>query len=111
MLHYLMFASQTAQSPFSPPCHPERSEGSAFLRRRSLHQLRLFDCQLSAVSCQPLSSPISHASEPLFSLFRAKPEKLNPSFSHSSTLFKKECFNNSFPINTFRTLSQNTGGC
>src|ERR1700731_4052227 len=31
MLHYLMFASQTTHSPFPSPCHPERSEGSAFL--------------------------------------------------------------------------------
>jgi hypothetical protein len=36
--------------------------------------------------------------------------KLNPLFSYSSTLFKKECFHNPFPVNHFRTLLQNTRG-
>jgi hypothetical protein len=39
-----------------------------------------------------------------------KSEKTNPLFSNSSPLFQKECFNNSFPLNHFRTLLQNTGG-
>ena len=46
----------------------------------------------------------------LFSLFRKNHAKLNPSFSISSALFKKECSRNPFPINNFRTLLQNTGG-
>jgi hypothetical protein len=44
------------------------------------------------------------------SLFCAKSKKINPLFSKSSTLFKKECFTNSPAINTFRTLLQNTQG-
>src|SRR5271168_5354960 len=31
-------------------------------------------------------------------------------FSNSSTLFKKQYFSNSLPLNHFRTLLQNTGG-
>jgi len=46
----------------------------------------------------------------LSSLFRTKRPKLNPLFSYSSALFAQECFHNSFPINSFRTLLQNTGG-
>jgi hypothetical protein len=44
------------------------------------------------------------------SLFCKKNEKVTPLFSDSSALFKKECFDNSFSINSFRTLLQNTGG-
>ncbi len=39
-----------------------------------------------------------------------KSKKLTPLFSHSSALFKEAHSGNSFPINRFRTLSQNTGG-
>ena len=46
----------------------------------------------------------------LFSLSRKNHAKLNPPFSISSALFKKDCSRNSFPINNFRTLLQNTGG-
>jgi hypothetical protein len=46
----------------------------------------------------------------LFSLFHGKREKLIPFLSCSSALFKKECRDNSFPINSFHTLWQNTGG-
>ena len=49
-------------------------------------------------------------SAPLFSLFCKNRQKLNPSFSISSTLFKKEYSRISFLINGFRTLLQNTGG-
>ena len=86
---YLFSTTSSSQLRFCahpPGCHPERSEGSAFLspfnsklstfyllvrpllpgsaflRRRSSHQLRLSDCQLSAVSCQPLSSSASFLS-------------------------------------------------
>src|ERR1700730_9041646 len=45
----------------------------------------------------------------LFTLLQ-KSEKTNPLFSISSALFQKEGFNNSFPLNHFRTLLQNTGG-
>jgi len=45
----------------------------------------------------------------LFSLFCKKSQKLNSLLSASSPLFKKEYSNNSFPINSFRTLLQNTG--
>jgi hypothetical protein len=46
----------------------------------------------------------------LFSLFDGKREKLIPLLSCSSALFKKERCDNSFPINSFHTLWQNTGG-
>jgi hypothetical protein len=52
--------------------------------------------------------PLPHALFSLFPLFSRKWQKLTPLFSHSSALLKKECFRNSFPINNFRTLSQNT---
>jgi hypothetical protein len=44
------------------------------------------------------------------SFFGKKPQKLNPLLSYSSALFQKEYFDNSFSINHFRTLLQNTGG-
>ena len=44
------------------------------------------------------------------SLFCKTSPKINPSFSCSSALSKKEYFDNPFPINSFRTLWQNTGG-
>jgi len=49
-------SSQRHLSAHPPDCHPERSEGSAFLRRLSSPQFRLSDCPLSAVSSQPQSS-------------------------------------------------------
>jgi hypothetical protein len=51
-----------------------------------------------------------HAHSSLFSPFDGKREKFIPFLSRSSVLFKKECFDNSFPINSFHTLWQNTGG-
>lgn len=57
--------------------------------------------------CLPLPRP---APVSLFSVFCKKPKKLNPLFSHSSALFKKAYFANSFSIKDFRTLLQNTGG-
>ena len=45
-----------------------------------------------------------------FSLFCKTSAKINPWFSCSSPLFKKQYFDNPFPINSFRTLWQNAGG-
>ena len=45
----------------------------------------------------------------LFTLLQ-KSEKINPLFSTSCALLKKECFNKSFSFNDFCTLLQNTGG-
>jgi hypothetical protein len=42
--------------------------------------------------------------------FRNKREKITPLYSRPSALFKNECSDKSFPINSFRTLLQNTGG-
>ncbi len=52
------------------------------------------------------------SSLPSFTLspFYKKSEKITPLFSDSSALFKKERLDNSFSINSFRTLLQNTGG-
>ena len=76
--------------------------------------------QVFALSCSSIFSVNSalsvpsafnfHAVESLFSLFRRNREELNPSLSISSALFQKESSHNSFLINTFRTLSQNTQG-
>jgi|SRR5580704_15389623 hypothetical protein len=57
-----------------------------------------------------LPSRFLPAHSSLFSLFHGKREKLIPFLSCSSALFKKECCDNSFPINSFHTLWQNTGG-
>ena len=64
-------------------------------------------CFTSANGLPPRFLP-AHSS--LFSLFDGKREKLIPFLSCSSALFKKEYCGNSFPINSFRTLWQNTGG-
>jgi hypothetical protein len=94
----------------SNPCHPaclERSrieyeEGSAFPYILALASYPLCALRVSAFSLQ--------ASGSLFSLFRNNHKKLNPFLSHSSALFKKECFPNPFPVNHFHTLLQNTRG-
>jgi hypothetical protein len=54
----------------------------------------------------------SSSSRSLFglSLFYKKGQKITPLFSDSSALFKKECFDNPLPFNSFRTLLRNTGG-
>ena len=84
--------------------------------------LALSDWPLLSVRSEPtvLKSPFHNPTLPppndkplpysLFSLFRKNHAKLNPSFSISSALFKKEYSRNLFPINNFRTLLQNTGG-
>jgi hypothetical protein len=61
--------------------------------------------ELCALSVSALSSLCL-----TLSLFGAKTEKLSPAFSCPSALFKKQYFNNSFSINGFGTLLQNTGG-
>ncbi len=53
-------------------------------------------------------SALGSPSSLTLSLFRAISEEINPLFSNSSTLFKKECLTNSLAINGFRTLLQNT---
>jgi hypothetical protein len=78
-------------------------------------------CAISALSVpSTLKSPFKTTTVPplqqkplpraLFSLFPKIRQRLNPDFSSSSTLFQKDCSHNSFPINSFRTLLQNTGG-
>jgi hypothetical protein len=56
------------------------------------------------------ASAFSSRSRFTLSLFCKTSPKINPSFSYSSALSKKEYFDNPFPINGFRTLWQNTGG-
>ena len=56
------------------------------------------------------SSTFSSLPSFTLSLFCKKSEEITPLFSDSSALFKKVCFDNSFSINSFRTLLQNTGG-
>ena len=67
--------------------------------------LALSAVEVSFEGALPISAPS------LFSLFATKRTKLTPLFSYSSALFKKECLPKPFPINLFRTLSQNTRGC
>jgi hypothetical protein len=91
-----------------PSHHPLPSPGlrlqllqipsSAIPCRRTLHRLCRRASAFRSPSCFTLS------------LFCRKSAKITPLFSYSSALFKKECFDNSFPINDFRTLLQNTGG-
>src|SRR5208282_3633581 len=62
-----------------------------------------------------LAPPSPRLKEPhsLFSLFPFSYEvraNITPSFSYLYVLFVKECFANSFAMNSFRTLLQNTGG-
>src|ERR1700720_2935120 len=92
MLQCLVFA------PYSPSLRSNLSSASL--------GPRLCRCGASA----PRFSPPLPASPSLFSFFCKNRQNLNPSFSISSTLFKKECSRISFPINNFRTLLQNTGG-
>ena len=56
------------------------------------------------------ASAFSSRSCSTFSLFCKTSAKINPWFSYSSALFKKQRFDIPFPINSFRTLWQNTGG-
>ena len=59
---------------------------------------------------KPLGFFPAYLSPSLFPLFCKNRQKLNPSFSISSALFKKEYSRIFFPINRLRTLLQNTGG-
>jgi hypothetical protein len=68
-----------------------------------------FPTRLSELCATALGS-LSSLTLSLFSFSCAKSEKINPLFSNSSALFKKECFTNCPAINTFRTLLQNTRG-
>jgi hypothetical protein len=60
--------------------------------------------------CGPRFSAFRFPSCYTLSLFCKKSEKTNSLFSNSSALPKKECFSNSFPVKSFRTLLQNTRG-
>jgi hypothetical protein len=60
--------------------------------------------------CELCASAFSSPSCFTLSLFCKTSPKINPSFSYSSALSKKVYFDNPFPINSFRTLWQNTGG-
>jgi len=61
----------------------------------------------SAALCELRVSPSSSRSLFGLSLFYKKGQKITPLFSDSSALFKKECFDNPLPFNSFRTLLQN----
>jgi hypothetical protein len=65
-----------------------------------------FSARLSELRVSALGS----LSSLTLSLFCAQSEKINPLFSNSSALFKKECFDKPLAINGFRTLLQNTRG-
>jgi hypothetical protein len=64
----------------------------------------------SAGLCKLRVSPSSSRSLFGLSLFFKKGQNITPLFSDSSALFKKECFDNPLPFNSFRTLLQNTRG-
>jgi hypothetical protein len=76
----------------------------------SAHPLTYFRISSSADLCGLCTSAFSSLSCFTLSLFCRNSAKISPSFSYSSALFKKECLDKSFPINSFRTLLQNTGG-
>ena len=114
-----MFASYTSSPSnrrrllhplHSNPCHPaclERSRGDSKVGSAFPYLPTLASCPLCALRVSAFSL---HASGSLFSLFRNNRKKLNPFLSHSSALFKKECFHNPFPVNYLHTLLQNTQG-
>lgn len=79
-----MFFSLTSLPPFCSP--------------RSYSFRVLTVCSVSSPSCLTLL------------LFCKNSERINPVFSYSCALFKKECFANSSTIYDFRTLLKNTGG-
>lgn len=68
---------------------------------------KMFSC---ADLCGLCISAFSSLSCFTLSFFRNKREEINPLYSTPSALFKNEYFDKSFPINSFRTLLQNTGG-
>jgi hypothetical protein len=94
----------------SNPCHPACLERS----RRESQEESAFPYLVTLASCPLYALRVSafnhHASGSLFSLFRKNRKTLNPFLSNSSALSEKECFRNSFSINTLRTLLQNTRG-
>lgn len=80
-----------------PPCLRSGAPSGRHFSRTSVN---------SAHSVSPsLGSPLG-----LFVLLCKKSAKSNPSFSYSSPLLKKECYDKSFTLNNFRTLLQNTRG-
>jgi hypothetical protein len=74
------------------------------------HPLQSLGIPSSARLCGLCCSAFSFPSSFTLSLFCKKNKKITSLFSNSSALFKKERFGNSFSINTFRTLLQNTEG-
>jgi hypothetical protein len=88
-------------------CHSYKKHGgvgytlSAFVR--ASHR-----CDVTLANSWILAFLAAHSS--LFSLFDGKRKKLISLLSYSSALFKKERCDILFPINSFRTLCQNTGG-
>jgi hypothetical protein len=84
-------------------CHLERSEGSASL-------CPAFPAPAAFQSFKSADVQLCRLSERALSLLCKNTEKLTPLFSIFSALFKRECFADSFRINDFRTLLQNTGG-
>jgi hypothetical protein len=74
------------------------------------HPLQSLRIPSSARLCGRYCSAFSFPSSFTLSLFCKRNKKITSLFSNSSALFKKECFGNSFSINSFRTLLQNTGG-
>jgi hypothetical protein len=120
----------------NPPCHPEQREGSAFLRSllvpvsssvlsvTSTLKITPSDQgpeQIRASACQPSCRTVLKEAHPLARIFPPtalasllaplckKSANLSPFFSNSRALFEKGRSCNSFPINKFHTLSQNTG--
>ncbi len=102
MLKSFMFASQTSPSSDSHNDFPYLPLPSANSVPSALKSPR------KNTSAPPLKQKPSPRA--LFSLFPQNSDKLNPSFSNSCALFRKECSHNSFPIYNFRTLLQNTRG-
>jgi len=106
MVKSFMFASQPNHASNRPRrLHPPDFFGFSLTSVNSVPSA--LKSTLKSTTVAPLNQkPLPHA---LFSLFSKNNEKLSPSFSNSSALFQKECSINSFPLNNFRTLSQNTG--
>jgi|SRR5580698_1764143 hypothetical protein len=68
---------------------------------------KMFSCADLSVLCVSAFSSLSRFT---LSFFRNKRENITPLYSRPSALFKNECSDKSFPVNSFRTLVQNTGG-
>ena len=90
--------------PNSFVCHSyKKHPGWGYPLSVFLHAAHL--CPLTLANSVIPAFLVAHSS-----LFDGKCEKLIPLLSCSCALFKKECCDNSFPINSFHTLWQNTGG-